>query len=680
MDVQIPPTDRLSQSGSSIPKMIGNKTLKRLDLLVRESIQNSLDAAIDRKKSSKVTVEFITGQFNSNSFNRFLGKYFEEKLNKKYGSQSYDYIAVRDSGTVGLTGDPLNDEDRSNLQRLVYNIAQPQTIAGSGGSNGLGKTVFYGIGRGPVIYYSQIVDPSSPKGYSSRLAAVYAEDEKKPNRIMNDTVKNRGIAFFGKYVSDGLIEKYRTKTIPITDEEVISDILGTFKINRYAPGVTGTTIIVAYSDSTALLEETRPKHSDDERDPIWTLRLESYLELAIQRWYAPRLQNHAYDGAWLKAVINGKVIDRDHGAIKPLFELIQTLYNRALPGGDTEDSETNSEFEIFTETVNCNSVSPRTAGYMAWSKVSLEKLKLTTEHYNSVYSMIGDYEATAGMPIITFTRNPGMIVRYTTDDSRWTPKLDDKSEGTVLIAIFRSLSTGIVNDFQNPNGANTLEEYLRACERADHFDWNDYGRLRVVQLISTTFRNRLTAFYEKKIEMDSEQDKTLGNRLAKFLMPSGGFRYDNDRTAKTGSKRITNSRCKKSPSRTKFTDFISTRDKNGIEVSFEAQLTENKTCIFVTVITESDTLSCSDWEKEIRTPFPLSVEVAGNGLHLVNDGKISDERIKYNYLRSNTNHNIAYGFIIEATTTPVTITGSFTIHSKIPSLKANVVCEGGRLS
>ena len=63
MKIEIAEPGRMTQSGSSLLKLIQNHKTPVLDLLVRESIQNSLDA---RKSDARsVTVEFLTGNFSS---------------------------------------------------------------------------------------------------------------------------------------------------------------------------------------------------------------------------------------------------------------------------------------------------------------------------------------------------------------------------------------------------------------------------------------------------------------------------------------------------------------------------------------------------------------------------------------------------------------------------------------
>ena len=66
MKIEIAVPNHYSQSGKSLLRLIQNNDMPTLDLLVRESIQNSLDAWNKEKKSKNVLLEINVGQFFSN--------------------------------------------------------------------------------------------------------------------------------------------------------------------------------------------------------------------------------------------------------------------------------------------------------------------------------------------------------------------------------------------------------------------------------------------------------------------------------------------------------------------------------------------------------------------------------------------------------------------------------------
>ena len=111
MKIEIAEPGRMTQSGSSLLKLIQNNSMPILDLLVRESIQNSLDAS--NKIGYYVKVNFISGGFSANELNLEL-EGISDSLNKRFSGEKYEYLAIRDSNTVGLTGPLHYDEVQDN--------------------------------------------------------------------------------------------------------------------------------------------------------------------------------------------------------------------------------------------------------------------------------------------------------------------------------------------------------------------------------------------------------------------------------------------------------------------------------------------------------------------------------------------------------------------------------------
>ena len=131
--------------------------------MVRESIQNSTDAAKPiLNNDDEVCVSYDVFEL-SNSVVNPLFDVIADKLNDKFPqNEKSDCLVIRDSGTTGLTGhlrkeDVLDGEDWGNLIKLIYEIRKPQENSGAGGAWGLGKTVYYRLGQGIVIYYTRIL-------------------------------------------------------------------------------------------------------------------------------------------------------------------------------------------------------------------------------------------------------------------------------------------------------------------------------------------------------------------------------------------------------------------------------------------------------------------------------------------------------------------------------------------
>ena len=205
MKIEIAKLGRMSQTGSSLVTLYQDKHTPVLDLLVRECIQNCLDAgknvSSNAEQKDYVEVSFLTGNFNPAELNEIL-EGSTDALNRRFPSSIARYLAVKDKYTEGLTG-PLRIKDvkdykYGNLLKLIYDICKPQEGAGAGGSWGIGKTIYFRVGMGLVVYYSRIWNDSTHR-FESRFAASLVEDEHSPNALIpqNGTTDNTGIAWWG---------------------------------------------------------------------------------------------------------------------------------------------------------------------------------------------------------------------------------------------------------------------------------------------------------------------------------------------------------------------------------------------------------------------------------------------------------------------------------------------------
>ena len=92
MEIEIAQPGHMTQSGSSLLRLIQNNDMPVLDLFVRESVQNSLDAAVPGTRS--VTVQFLTGRFDSVLFRQKLSG-VSDQIGRRFPGQEYEYLAVR---------------------------------------------------------------------------------------------------------------------------------------------------------------------------------------------------------------------------------------------------------------------------------------------------------------------------------------------------------------------------------------------------------------------------------------------------------------------------------------------------------------------------------------------------------------------------------------------------------
>lgn len=610
MKIEIAEHGRMTESGSSLLRLIQNQDMPLLDLLVRESVQNSLDAV--KKGAPYANVDFHTGSFVSKELNKHFEK-VDKALDKKFPC---DFIEIRDTNTNGLTGpvryDDVKNNEFGNLLKLVYEICKSQQAEGAGGSWGLGKTIYFRLGIGLVIYYSRIEDNGK---YVSRLAACFVEDETKSNSVIphDKSGVKRGIAWWG--AQDGIMSKH---TVPTENEKEILQILSVFGLKPFSGKETGTSVIIPYINREKLLNETYAINEEIEHKPYWTNSVDAYLNVAVQRWYAPRIENRFYPyGSYLSTSVNGKKILPEK--MLPLFRVMRELYIRTFNDKPEENAMLSQEgIEVKKEEINLRNVfaNGQTSGWLTFVKLSTEQLKmLPPENEKSPYHQISNKHVlmdSGNVPVIMYTRRPGMIVGYDYNGT-WTHRMPHTSENEFVIGLF-ILNTKNILKIPNINQTKpvTLEEYIRQGEKADHASWADRivkgHNFHIVQNIQKQVIRKIASNYtEKNIDTAEKKNIGLGHALADILLPSSDFgrmastppRNNGGGNGTFGSRKKAHFNITDSPS----------YSSGKVTYNFEMCI-KDKSCITeLLVVTDFKKLKADSWESkdEIGKKFPLSL-------------------------------------------------------------------------
>jgi len=525
MDIEFAIPANMSQTGSSLLKILMNEHTPVLDLLVRESVQNTLDACHGIKKF--VELEYLTGEFDKYELSRHFEKISKE-LSKS--NRPNKFLAIRDRYTKGLTGklnvEDVVDNDYGNLVKLVYQVCKPQDTLGAGGSWGVGKTIYSRLGIGLVIYYSRIFIYETQK-YENRLVACLVEDEKSEKTILPQYKQHSkcGIAWWGKTLPGRI-----NKTIPILDDEYIEEFLNIFNIHPYTGTDTGTTVIIPYIDEQALLKNNQPQYETEAGEivPFWRNSIEEYLNISLQRWYAPRLDNPNYKlGKKLVAKINGKKLVSED--FEPIFQLQQALYNRSTAKYDDDfveldegdDFIANNVDSYLSEGIKIQKVLKNTtAGTLAFCCVSKESLGIKAGQncyspYIYLNQDISDTEHNA--PILSFCRKPGMIVSYVNGDE-WLKNVAPSKPDKFIIGVFSLNSNNELSQVDM-----SLEEYVRKCEMGDHATWDDCTVMGVnpfiLKAVKRNVSNKIANEFNKKQEVNLGNNSDWENLLGSLLLP-----------------------------------------------------------------------------------------------------------------------------------------------------------------
>lgn len=616
MEAEIARHDRMSESGSSLLRLIQNESTPLLDLFVREAVQNSMDAAKD--EADHVNVEFVTGSFTPSQLN----KHFDcitDALNKRFPNENYQFLSIRDSNTAGLTG-PLHTDDVTdpaefgNLLKLVYEICKPQQKDGAGGSWGLGKTIYFRLGIGLVIYYSRIFQDGH---YQSRLAACFVEDERKPDAIIPKAEKiGRGIAWWGKAVGVN-------KTVPLEDVDKIKPILDVFGMQPYLGDETGTTVIIPYIDENKLLSDCYTEQFNDSGEKIgekvyWLNSIAEYLTVAIQRWYGPRLLNKFYHGAWLAASVNKKKLKISE--MLPLFKLLREFYISAITDKLPEEDSYISDhtIDVKKENIFLRSIFTGSgcAGKLIFAEVSSSQLEMTPpDNIPDPFCQITNsfFDNNDGnLPIITYVRKPAMIVSYDFK-AAWTRDLQRSTPERYIIGIFVLGSENRLKGcYKNSLEEElTLEEYIRSGEKADHAEWGDQSingkKYSVVDKIQRGVSVKILHTFNSKSEIpDTKQNIGLGHTLADILLPPEDFGVKAaGNNLGGGNKKGKTDETSKAVFRSYKTSYFTVIGNNkytneGTVINFEAFFRNKQATLSLNVIAGSESYDALLWENDAK--------------------------------------------------------------------------------
>jgi hypothetical protein len=582
-----------------------------LNTLVRETIQNSLDAAAG---DISVTVDFTISESPTAKICNIFDENTASRLDKKFKKvPASKVLVIRDTGTTGLTGG-MNDPN-SKIYKLIYDIGHthPEENAGAGGSWGLGKTIYYHMGAGLVGFYSQ--SHNSKNQLASSLAFSYIEDERKTNRLINKTPT--GIAWWGG-----------AKGVPIHSKRSIEAILRKLGIAPFKEGETGTCIIIPFfAHAENLLNRDQGVESVDEAE---------YIKLAIQRWYPNRLIR-TQGKPTLIASVNGENVDE----VPPVFKAIQSLrkltddfklHKKAKSGSGlklipapqeeldwTSDERENSTTNTYLKAITLNNIFQKDdqgntppAGWIAarlLSKADLGMLPPGNLSAPHEYIFGNATEIDQQLPIIAMSRSPQMIINY--DINEWRSGLRLDMPGEYLIALF------ILNPNARLLDGTNFEEYIRSIENPTHSDWVDPNteseHARIPGRIRNNVRNALrAAFFDQNAPAvpDAPRAENIRAQLGQSLLPpdfgTAGTRprdVDNGRRAEPPRP---STRQSQPTLHIDDTQYL----KDGIKLCltiFNAQKTNLKVSIDADT-GSGKTMTSAAWVKEITSPiFPFEL-------------------------------------------------------------------------
>lgn len=244
-----PPTGGIGATG--ILKLLGAPDLKRIEVLVRETVQNSWDAAVNE---TGVRYSLRAMSLEGEALSALRNAVFAETLSRtEAGTEQYESlplvevlrqerfpgIFITDSGTRGLGGPILpgerpSKEERTDFRDFFFKVGAPPTEDLKGGSYGFGKSIGYLVSKARcIVAYSKV--RSGDGTIESRLMGAAVGKE-----YHLDGISHTGRHWWGVTQGEDVIAPSVG-----TDSDTLAQALG-FRPEEISP--TGTSILILHPD------------------------------------------------------------------------------------------------------------------------------------------------------------------------------------------------------------------------------------------------------------------------------------------------------------------------------------------------------------------------------------------------------------------------------------------------
>jgi hypothetical protein len=482
----VPDIAEFSNTNESILKTFdySRAPFEKLDFLVRESVQNSLDAS----RNKKVIINFDHRDFDPTVFQKYLEK-FPTLSDLSQGK----LLEIRDHGR-GLDGpisqasstEDYQDHERGYLS-LVTKIGHNHAgyiNSDAGGSFGHGKTILYHFGIGLIIFYSRI----SPTEERLGICLI-------PNEITNQLVNtDSDICFWGEIKLN--IDQNK-RHAAITDGQVISQFLNELNIKPFDKDQTGTSISVPWFDVNV--------DSD---------HIEAELYLSLCRFYTNRI--YLRDSIY---TINDEVVklgkpcygfdtNRD-SIVDYLYWLYRYSNEFRSPLTDLDHLLFDNRYlNIKTEKIFVQFNSQIELGCLSYIEVEFDLDKMSTflpTLYPKSEESLVDYPKV----VVGFSRKLGMTVNYWTEHSLSLPKLNLR-DGCIILGSFVLNDEVKLPDYKVFSEYKTVGQVFRHFETNKHTDWWYEGKkLKNEYRLAEKLKNKVKSIFLKAYTAPKEPKKKV---------------------------------------------------------------------------------------------------------------------------------------------------------------------------
>lgn len=213
-------------------RLLGRTELSALEILIRETAQNSWDARIDRQRPAYgVNLRRADWKLRDD-----LQRLLPDQTRRTPGTHLPDapfVLEIYDRGTTGLDGPvtlrPVLGDAPRNFQDLILKLGVPRDDGKGGGTYGFGKTASYAFSRrGTVLYWTRC------RNEEGRL------EDRLIASAFSDSYVEGGVQYTGRHWWGRLHED---SIAPLLGDE--AEALGRrFFERHFDPGETGTSMLI----------------------------------------------------------------------------------------------------------------------------------------------------------------------------------------------------------------------------------------------------------------------------------------------------------------------------------------------------------------------------------------------------------------------------------------------------
>ncbi len=572
-------------TASGALKPLRNANLPLSDILIREMIQNSLDAS----NSNEVVIKFDLHEINTDEIKAILKNNFRESDALRILLQIVNDRAVEnvlelsDFGTKGLTGDlysklnayGINNSIRNNYFNLIFDITRSQTAEYSGGSYGLGKTAYFLCSElGMVIYYSRCLNDNGEFEHRLVVSLISMELENVSNN------HSTGIMWWGNSLVSYENEHH---LLALLNEDAIG-FLNLWGLKPYFDNETGTKLFIVGPDKTIFSDFQSPVSQEFSKKAF--------------KWYWPRiLKSRGNSLSNLKLIPSHLNCDNDSIAeLSRLSSKFKEYHNDLDPNVLYVWDENLLDFVILNrEVVEDDFV----AAFIKNKQHGTVRSEYVTGFFSILFS--NTYEDLLNK--IHFVRRPGLVL-FTE-----SPKFSFARKALSYIGTFEVNSE---IEIDHPVFKN-VDDLFKACEDPNHHAWNYKSQEKFVnQIVGSSLRILRDDLYKYNVlestnNVESLFDKNLSQKLGSILsfidMPGGA----GTRPLPPRPIPVTNNRRES----LEITDF--SIDSNVLMATLKIIWPKNSVKIKVGVLEGSSSIPIGelDWlgkfDNAVKPPYPIEI-------------------------------------------------------------------------